>query len=167
VKALGRVGWALALLVGSMACGAHPRVSDTGYVGTWQRGDERARSTIAIVKQGSRYLFRWSQTSADNRWSVRCGWEGKCEEVIDGEKVADYNFRTWIDETTGRLVVECSGRVIKPKDMIVHDVDHLEVEPGGTSLGCHTVERNGQHFAVDGGPARWFKKISDSVVDPP
>ena len=163
----GRIAGALVVLAASAACRARPHVSDTGYVGTWQRGDDRARSTISIVKQGRGYLFRWSESSEGNVRSVRCGWNGECDEIIDGRSVAHYTFRTRIDEATGHLEVECSGRVIKPREMAVHDVDRLEVESGGTYLAFHTLLRNGQRFPANAGPTRWFKKVSDEVYDPP
>jgi hypothetical protein len=166
MKALGK-GCVGVLLAAALACRAHPRVSDTGYVGTWQRGSERALSTIAIVKRGSGYLFRWRQSSSDDRWEAHCGWDGKCAETIDRQRIAEYTFRASIDGKTGHLVVECSGRMLEPKEVAIHDVDEVVVEPGGLSLGFHTLERNGEHYRVDAGPARWFKKISDDVDDPP
>jgi hypothetical protein len=150
-----------------LACRSRPRITDRGYEGTWQRGNDRVRSTISILKRGDRYLFRWSQTTKDESWLVRCGWDGRCVETVDGKKVSDYVFRTWIDEKTGRLMVESSRTGSATSKVDVHDVDQLEVEAGGTTLVCHTVERNGQRYPVGGGPARWFSKIADKVFDPP
>ena len=45
------------------ACGVPPMVSDTGYLGTWSRGNERSVSIVAITRVEDRGLFRWTKRS--------------------------------------------------------------------------------------------------------
>ena len=158
--------WAWTLC--AMACLAcAPKISDTGYVGTWARGSDRSRSTIAIYKDGEDYLFRWKVDSADGKWRVRCGWDGRCEEQVDGEKVSEYRFVTRQDPLTGHLLVECDGVVRKPKHAVIHYLDELVVEPGGRVLTSYTLERAGQRFEGDARPRRSYEKVADEVGERP
>ena len=95
----------------AVAVGCGPHISDTGYAGTWSHRGLSGESTLAIAKRGDAYLFRWGRTSDDGRLQVRCDWDGACEELYDGEMVGTYQFRTWVEEESGRLRVECRGRV--------------------------------------------------------
>lgn len=147
--------------------GCAPRLSDTGYTGTWTRGSERSQSTIAIHKDSERYLFRWKVDTADGKWRVRCDWDGRCEEHVDGEKVAEYRFDTRLDPASGSLLVECTGNVTKPKPLAVHYVDELVLEPGGRVLWSYTLLRGGQTFEGEARPRRSFHKVSDEVGEPP
>ncbi len=167
-KAAGVLGCALAMTVALLAgCDAPVRVSDTGYVGTWTRGNDRVSSTIAIYHDGERYRFRWFVHSKDGKWSVRCDWDGQCEEFVDGEKTSVYTFRTWTEETTGHLMVECTGRVWKPREVEIHYVDELVLADEGRTLWSYTLERGGQRFEGDARPRRQFRKVSDAVANPP
>ena len=104
------------LLVAVVGCGGLPDgVSDTGYQGTWQRGNDRVKSTISIVEVDGEYLFRWAKTSVDGKARVQCEWEGTCAESFDGEKITDFKFRTWVDEESGLLRVECRGQTVAPE----------------------------------------------------
>jgi hypothetical protein len=142
-------------------------VTDTGYQGTWQRGNERVKSTIAIVEVEGEYLFRWSVNSADGKWKVTCDWNGRCEEIIDGEKASEYAFRTWTDEESGQLRVECNGNIYGPPPVEVHYIDVLVPRKNGTVLRSHTIEDVNGTYEVGGGPRRDFTKISDHVAEPP
>jgi hypothetical protein len=156
-----------ALLVIVLAAGCAPKVSDTGYVGTWKGGSDRATSTIAIFRGEHGYRFRWKVDSADGRWRVRCSWDGRCEEHVDGMKAADYVFVTREDPETGHLLVECTGKVSRPKPADIHYVDELVVSPGGLQLWSYSRERGGQRFQGDARPKRSFRKVADEVGDPP
>jgi hypothetical protein len=157
----------LAALGGVVACTPEVRVSNTGYEGTWSRGTERAMSTIAFVRDGDGMRFRWSVRSDDDKWSVRCGWDGRCEEYVDGVKTSEYTFRTWEDEETGHVMLECTGRVFLPKELDVHYVDELVLEPDGLVMWSYSLERGGQTYEGDARPKRKFEKVSDAVADPP
>lgn len=147
--------------------GCEPHVSDTGYAGTWTRGSARSQSTIAIHKDSDRYLFRWKVDTADGKWRVRCDWEGRCEEHVNGEKVGEYEFDTRVDPASGRLRVECTGNVTKPKPLAIHYVDELVLEPGGRVLWSYTLQRGGQTFEGEARPRRSFHKVSDDVGELP
>ena len=128
------------LALATSACGGlSDVVSDTGYQGTWQRGNERVQSTVSIVEVDGKHLFRWEKTSEDGRVKVRCGWQGPCEEFVDGEKVSDFTIRPWIDEETQRLRVECNGTTHSP-EVVIHYVDELVVMNNGLTLRSHTIE---------------------------
>ena len=148
------------------ACSRGPKVSDTGYEGTWQRGGGSATSTIAIVKQGDDYLFRWTLDSEDGRWIVRCNWDGVCEEHVDGEKTSDYTFRTWV-EPTGFLRIECKGKVTRPKPLDVHYIDQLRVKEGGLRMSSATMEQGETRYYKMKKPKRMYTKVSDAVENPP
>jgi hypothetical protein len=153
-------------LVGALAaCSAS--VSDTGYVGTWSRGNDRVRSTIAIAERDGTYLFRWGKESSDGRVKVRCDWDGNCVELSDGLEVARYHFRPWIDPASGRLRVECRGTIFTAEKPEVHYIDELEVRDDGKRLVAYTVERAGQQYSGRGRPRFKFTKVSDTVTDPP
>jgi hypothetical protein len=149
-----------------LPCGCGPQVSDTGYEGTWQRGNERARSTIEIVKRGDEYLFRWSVDSTEGGRVVHRDWEGSCEEFVDGVKTSEYTFRTWTTPA-GLLRVECKGKMVEPEPAEVHYIDQLRVKPGGRTLTVATLEQDGDSFREGKKPRRTFTKVSDAVGDPP
>lgn len=156
----------LSLLL-STACG--PSVSDTGYTGTWIREGIGIVTTISIVAQDDGYLFRWGRDSDDGRVQVRCDWEGECAETIDGETAATYQMRTWVEEETSLLRVECRGRRWpgSEREVDVHYVDELLVRRDGMRLVSRVIASNGVVFEGKGHGRRLFEKTSDAVVDPP
>ena len=158
---LGLGGLALA------AAGCAPKVSDTGYVGTWTRGSREYTSTVAIHHGKSGYRFRWKVDTPSGRWKVHCDWEGRCEEFVDGEKTSQYTFVTREDPATGHLLVECTGKVTKPKPAAIHYVDELELAPGGMELLSYSRERGGQHFEGKARPLVTFRKVADEVGELP
>ena len=164
-----RAGVSLAILslLLSTACG--PRVSDTGYVGSWIREGIGVVTTISIVGQGDVYRFRWGRESDDGRVHVRCNWEGECTEMIDGETAATYQMRSWVDEESGLLRVECRGRrgTGTEREVDVHYVDELLVRRDGMRLVSRVIASNGVVFEGKGHGKRVFEKLSDAVVDPP
>src|SRR5882757_4334471 len=98
-------------------CSRPPKISDTGYTGTWSRGSDRARSIIAIVNDGGTYRFRWTQKSDDDKWRVECDWGGNCEEFNgDGKRVATYALECRMDPDKNHLMVKMSrtGTPISP-----------------------------------------------------
>jgi len=148
-----------------------PMVSDTGYEGTWSRGNERGHSILAIRKVGDRHLFRWSKVAygpgGEKMLEVRCDWEGRCVETLQGRELATYAFRTWVDEGTGRLMVEGVEERIRPERFTNRFVDELVVEDEGRTLRRFTLERMGQTFPGDGRPMASFEKVSNGIADPP
>jgi hypothetical protein len=161
--ALGLLGCALVLT----ACG--PRISDTGYTGTWSREGSDVVTTISIANVDGEYLFRWGRETLDGVVQVRCDWDGLCEENVDGEPVATYQMHAWIDDESGLLRVECRGRRIDREggEVEVHYLDELVVRNDGKRLVSRVRGRNGEIFEGLGHGRRVFEKISDSVVDPP
>lgn len=164
-----RAGTAFTLLglLFSAACG--PSVSDTGYTGTWTKPGLGIMTTISIVRHGDGFLFRWGRESEDGRVQVRCDWQGACEEIIDGEVLATYRMRTWVDEESGHLRVECRGLRHQGSDEAtqVHYVDELIVRRDGTRLISRMIANDGVEFERKGQGRRVFEKYSDSVIDPP
>jgi hypothetical protein len=151
-----------------IACRGLPdRVTNTGYEGTWQRGNERVRSRLAIVKHNGEYLVRPDKTSADGTVKMKCDWDGKCEEFVEGEKTSDLTFRAWIAEERGYLRIECKGQVYAPSQLDIHYIHELKVRKQGTNLRSWTIlDQNGE-YAFREGAQRNLTKICDYVRDPP
>ena len=148
-------------------CGGKAKVTDTGYAGTWTQGNERIRSTLAIVRDGTSWRTRVGVRSADRSFAILSGWDGRGEKDQDGAKTYDLVFRTDTDEATGHLRVTCEGSPADPARKPFHYVDELRVEPGGIKLSAFTVERDGQRFEPDARPRREYEKVSDAVAEPP
>jgi len=142
-------------------CSSGPSVSNTGYVGAWENGNERVISRIVIARDGDEYRFSWSVDSGDDRWTVQCDWTGHCDEFVDGEKTSEYTFRAWIDPTSGHLRVECRGKVSHPKEVDVHYVDELVVADDGLTLESYEIERNGKPLESE--KRRVFTKVADET----
>jgi hypothetical protein len=157
---------ALVCILASLRCSARPKISDTGYTGTWSKGNDRVISIVAIAKVGERYLFRWTKRSYDGKLEIRCGWDGRCEERLNGRSMATYEFRTQVDPASGRLVVECDERRLEPEKLSLDYRDELVVEPGGKVLSSYTVERSGTVLSGDERPRRSFDKVADAVSGP-
>ncbi len=152
--------------VGCLALGGCvDRPSNTGFVGTWSRGNDRATSTISISRDGDAYRFRWRLTSDDGDWSVECDAEGACQEFIDGAETSEFRFVAGIDPESGHLLVECNGRSLPPHEKPIHYVDELVLEPGGLALWSYTNERGTDRFEGDARPKRRLEKVSDRVAD--
>jgi hypothetical protein len=168
-KAMGRIsaglGVAAMLMLG--ACSGDPTISDTGYSGTWLNENPRTGSRIAILKQGDRYLFRWSKLGRTDDFRVSCDWDGRCEEWHSGRKQATYVFTTTTDPASGRIRVDCLETRLRPEVRTLHYVDELLVESGGQTLRSVTIERDGTIYEGGKGPQRTFTKVGDSVADPP
>jgi hypothetical protein len=157
----------IAVLVLPGCGGGADRVSDTGYEGTWQRGNERVTSTLAIVRHEGEYLVRWTKTSADGTVKLNCDWQGQCAEFVEGEKTSEYAFRAWVDEERGNLRLECKGRVHEPLPLDVHFIDELVVRKKGLLLRSHTLMDENGTYEFKKGPKRELRKVSDDVLDPP
>ena len=163
----GLVAAILPALLLTAACETGVSLTDTGYEGTWTRGNDRVTSTLAIVKRGDGYLVRWGLETSDGRKVVRCDWNGACEERIEGESVATYRFRNWIDPDNGRLQIECTRELADDTQNAIHYIDELVVRKQGKKLVSRTEESGGQSFEGKSRPKRVFAKVSDAVVDPP
>ena len=161
-----RIGFCALLTLATLACDVHQPVSNTGYTGTWERGSERTRSRLAIVEWNGQYLVRKSVNSADGRHTVRCEWSGHCEEFVDGEKTSEYTFRSWVDPKSKRLWIECHGTITKPAPLELHYVDELLLKDDGLRIRARTVEEQGRKH-TRARPKRDYRKISNSVSDPP
>ncbi len=155
-----------ALAATAAACISSAPVNNTGYTGTWSRGNDRVQSIVAIVKQPDGYRFRWTKVSSDGKLQVRCGWDGACEERLDGKVIANYRFTPSVD-ASGKLRIEAVEERLEPEKKTLHYVDQLEVEPGGKVLWSYTIERDGQKYEGNARPKRSFRKVSDGVAEPP
>ncbi len=158
----------LALVTALSGCTVRPQISNTGFTGTWARsgGMDTFHSQVSIIQDGGRYLFRWRLDSNDGTWHVRCGWDGKCEEFLDGAKVADYAFDVR-ERPEGGLTIECTRVPVRKEVKGYHYTDVLEVDLSGKSLVSYTVELNGDRFAKETATRKILTKISDTVADPP
>ncbi len=161
-----RIGSCVLLTLATLACDVHEPVSNTGYTGTWERGNERMRSRLAIVEWNGQYLVRKNLNSADGRHKVRCDWSGHCEEFVDGGKTSEYTFRTWVDPKSKRLWIECHGTITNPTPLELHYVDELLLKDDGLRIRARTLEEQGRKH-TKGLPKRDYRKISNSVSDPP
>ncbi len=160
--------WSLWAALGGviLATGCGNRVSDTGYIGTWSRGNNSARSTISIAKQGDQYRFHWKLARKDGQWSVTCDKNAHCEEFLEGKRVAEYQFSTRVDPATGYLIVHGDQTIYGKTVEKRLDIDELIVEGGGLKLGSYTIERNGTKMKRGEGPTRYFDKVSDDIMRP-
>jgi hypothetical protein len=165
-RSFGMPRWSLLALL-LVACCGKPKVSDTGYAGTWVRGNERIRSSLAIVPDGTSWRTRIGVKSADGTYTLASDWDGAGQELLNGAKVHDLVFRTSMDPATGHLRIECTGTGIEPSHTPLRYVDELVVEAGGLTLSAYTVERDGTRFEGASRPRREFQKASDEVEDPP
>jgi len=159
--------WLLLLVAISVSCVGKPKATDTGYAGTWTRGNERIRSTLSIVRSEGRFRTRLVVRSTDGSYAMTVGWDGRGEEVQDGAKTLDLRFRTSVEPATGRVLVECSGTPLVPSRHAFHYVDELVVAPGGLLLSAYTLERDGQRYEGDARPRREYVKVWDEVKEPP
>jgi hypothetical protein len=150
------------------ACTVKPITSNTGYTGTWKKqGSSYYNSTISIVRVGEEHRFRWTLRSTDGSWKVACGWEGPCEEFVDGEKTSEYTFRAWIDPATSHLMVEQKGSISKPERLDLHRIDEWVLAADGKEASVYTNESMGQKFEGDHRPKFSFVKVADTVANPP
>ncbi len=163
-KRCAALGLGLVLVFG---CTTRPKVTDTGYTGTWAKGNEFSRSTISILRKGDRVWFRWGVSSQNDKWSVKCTWDGRCEETDNGKKLSEYTFKTWVDKKTDRVMVEASRLLFKPEKRTIHWIDELRVAPGGKTLYSFTIERDEDKWVAGTGPQYTFEKVADSIGTPP
>jgi hypothetical protein len=163
-----RAGAVLAASLIGATAGCSPKVSHTGYVGTWVRGsEERAQSRLSIVRDGERYRVRWNLASVDGRWKVTCDWEGPCVEYRDGEQVAEFRFNAKIDAPSGNLIVECNGRNLTGEGQDIHWVDEFVLGKRGLAMVARALVQGDRRFEGQQRPRRRFTKVSDQVDDPP
>ncbi|HJQ97575.1 MAG TPA: hypothetical protein VJ826_04620 [Candidatus Polarisedimenticolaceae bacterium] len=155
----------IAALSALAACGLPPMLSDTGYLGTWSRGNDRNVSIVAIAQSGDRWLLRWTKRSFDGKLSVLCGWDGHCEERLLGELVATYDITTRYED--GKLCTDTIEKRTVPEVTTLQYTDVMEVTDGGRTLWNYTSDRNGEHYEGMARPMRSFSKVANAVVDPP
>lgn len=162
-----RCGFVLALgLLAAAGCHMPPTVSDTGYKGTWSRGNDRNVSIVAIAEVDGHLKFRWTKRSFDGKLVILCDWDGRCEERLNGTLVATYAIRTRLDEA-GKLYTDTVEERVIPDEQTFRYTDVMEVDDHGLTLWNYTVDRDGQHYEGMGRPKRSFSKVSNSVADPP
>lgn len=160
---------ALAALVTVLAACADG-VTNTGYTGTWERGNGTVTSTFSIVEDDEAgYRLRWRKVSTDGRLHVDCDWDGHCEEFFDGELMLVHELRAWVDPEKDRLRLE--HRVFQGGDEIAKDrrVDELRIV-GKDGLGLMLVqfERGQEQLPPGDRPKiKGFRKTSDRVDDGP
>ena len=134
---------ALLIALAAAGCAGKPRLSDTGYEGTWGRGNERIRSTIAIARDGERWLVRIGVRSSDGSYAVRCGWDGLCEEIQDGERIYDHRFVTSVDPESGCQESDDAGFA-----GLLPGIALVEAARGSPRLhGAHQAQQQGRHIS--------------------
>ncbi len=158
----------IACLAGG-ACSVRPEITDTGFVGTWARSGiiGNYRSSVAILREGDRYLFRWRLDSEDGKWRVRCGWDGKCDEFLDGKKIGAYTFLVQQEPGKDFLSVDCTRTALREGDRSYHYIDELVLDPGGKSITSYTLRLGDETFTRESTRKLVLEKISDTVADPP
>jgi hypothetical protein len=156
----------LTLLILS-SCGLPPMISDTGYRGTWSRGNDRNVSIVAIAEVDGRWFFRWTKRSFDGKFTILCDWEGRCEERLNGKVLATYAITTRYDAHSGVLSTEAVEEREIPDKQTFRYTDVMEVKNDGRTLWNYTTDRDGQHYDGTARPMRSFTKIANSVADPP
>jgi hypothetical protein len=149
------------------ACHFQPMITDTGYKGTWSRGNARNVSIIAITEVDGTWKFRWTKRSFEGKLMILCDWDGRCEERLNGKLVATYAITTRFDSTSGLLHTDTVESRVFPDIQTFRYSDVMEVEDGGFTLWNYTVDRDGQHYEGVARPKRSFSKVADSVADPP
>jgi hypothetical protein len=142
-------------------------MSNTGYLGTWTRGNARNTSHVWITKVGDEYRLRWGVGSVDGVWRIDCSWEGFCEEWVNQEKIAEHRCKTWVDEESEKLRLRCDSKQLIPTIEEAYYIHELEPTPDGMGLWSYTVEQSGQFYEGEARPKRLLEKISDRVPDPP
>jgi len=155
------------VLAAVSACDLPPMISDTGYRGTWARGNERNVSIVAITEVGGRWYFRWTKRSADGRREVFCDWNGRCVERSNGKPIATYAITTRYDADRGILTTDTVEERVGSVTKRFEYTDVMEVGDHGLTLWNSTTDRDGQHFDGDARPRRSFTKVANSVADPP
>ena len=162
-----RVGLLLLVLGALAACDLPPMISDTGYRGTWGRGNDRNVSIVAITEVAGRWYFRWTKRSFDGKFVIDCDWSGRCQETYNGKHAASYTVATRFDAATGVLAVDTVEERIFPEKQTLRYTDVMDVTDGGRTLRNFTTDRDGRHFEGLERPTRTFTKIANSVADPP
>jgi hypothetical protein len=165
----GNVLWKCSVVAAALVlagCTGEPK-SDTGYVGTWKTGTDWIESTIAIVRAADGFATRVSVVTSDGKRAVRCDWDGRCEEYVEGRLTSTYDMSTWVDEDTGHLMLESRRHILVPEEREEYQLDELVVGDDGLTLWAYSRERGGQRFSADRRPKRSYTKFSDRVTDPP
>ena len=165
MRAIGAL--VLAVGLGAPSCGIEPILSDTGFTGTWSRGNDRNVSILAIVARDGGFRFRWIKRSFDGKYNVLCDWDGRCEERLNGELLATYTMQVRYVTETGALYTDTVEERQFPERQTFRYTDQLEVTDGGTTLWSYTTERDGRTYEATGRPKRSFAKVSNAVADPP
>jgi hypothetical protein len=161
-----RLPGALALgIAAALAAACAPEITDTGYVGTWTRGNERVRSTLLIDRGGADagYRVRLELSSADGEREVRCEWDGRCVESAGGKEVARFVLRPSLDAASGRLRVEGTGEYLGELARPIQFLDEMVVKDHGRRLVSSTLVQEGREFEPNKRPRRFFEKVSDAV----
>lgn len=129
--------------------------------------DGKRNTRIAIFKDDERYLIRWGMETTDGKWIVRCGWDGRCEEFLEGKKVAEIEFEVRRDPGDGHLTVEVARKPTDTGEVGYHYTDEMFVEPGGKRLLSYTVELNGKEYPKETATRYIHNKVADGVAEPP
>jgi hypothetical protein len=160
-------GAVLGMVLAATACRFAPMVTDSGYKGTWSRGNDRNVSIVAITQVGGAWKFRWTKRSFDGKLTILCDWDGRCEERLNGKLVAQYVISLRFDTADGKLYTDTVEDRVIPDKQTFRYTDVMEVENGGRTLWNYTVDRDGQHYDGLARPRRSFTKVADCVADPP
>ena len=159
---------ALILAASALAsCDLPPMISDTGYRGTFRRGNDRSVSIVAITEISGRWYSRWTKRSFDGTYIIECDWDGRCEERLNGRQSAKSTITTRFDAASGTLSTDTVEERVFPEKKTVRTTEVMDVTDLGLTLRSFTTDRDGQHFEGLARPTRSFTKIANSVADPP
>jgi hypothetical protein len=158
----------LALTVAALpACHLPPMISDTGCRGTWTRRNAYNQTIVAITEVEGRWYFRWDKRMFDGSQTVRCDWDGHCDERLNDMPAATYTITTSYDAASGTLTAATVEERVHPTKRTLRYTELMQVADAGRTLFSYTTERDGEAFVGGGRPQRSFTKVADSVADPP
>lgn len=157
---------ATVLAAAALACGCGPRVSDTGWVGTWGRGEDgRTLSTISIWEdEGGALRFAVARTSADGSARLACDRDGRCLEYAGDAPYYEYRYEV-VEAGADALVVASAGRPLEGgRGQPIAMVERFELEPGGLALRRYRVSVNDRALPRSEHHVR-FEKLSDAPFE--
>jgi hypothetical protein len=152
--------WPVAVgLALTLGCGG--AVSNTGFVGAWERPLGGGHSTISIHDGDEGYRFTWNKVQGNQ--TVTCQPSGPCEEFVGGIKVYEWEFRAYTEAGSPHLFVEAVGRPLGDEAPARRYLDRLELGADGLVLWSHALEVDGAAPDPPTPPVK-FDKISDEPL---
>lgn len=145
--------------IGALATAACSNsVSDTGYVGSWQRDTLGGVSVVSLRETADGWGVSWHLEADDHQ--VRCDAEGVCDETVAGEII--YRWRLSAERVPGEasLRLTRAGEAVREGTTPLTEVLRLDLAQDGLSLTAWVESRNGEPLPRPAGPYDYVK-ISD------